>query len=88
VVVLPNRYLSAKGNNVANNETRALTVRLSAEQAEDIETIAQVDGTSIAEEIRAALANHIAARRADADFAERLRQTVERNQRALERLSG
>jgi glycerol-3-phosphate dehydrogenase len=85
--MLRNRNLRAKGKNVATNETRALTVRLSVEQAEDIETIAQVDGTSIAEEIRAALASHIAARRADADFAKRLRQTVERNQRALERLS-
>lgn len=67
--------------------TRALTVRLPAEQAEDIETIAQVEGVSVAEEIRAALADRIAARRADADFAARLRKTMERNRRALERLA-
>jgi hypothetical protein len=67
--------------------TRALTVRLPVEQAEDIETIAQVEGVSVAEEIRAALADRIAARRADADFAARLRKTMERNRRALERLA-
>jgi hypothetical protein len=67
--------------------TRALTVRLPAEQAEDIETIAQVEGVSMDEEIRAALADRIAARRADADFVARLRKTMERNRRALERLA-
>jgi hypothetical protein len=67
--------------------TRALTVRLPAEQAEDIETIAQVEGVSVAEEIRAALTDRIAARRADAEFAARLRKTMERNRRALERLA-
>jgi hypothetical protein len=45
------------------------TVRLIVEQAADIETIAQVEGVSVAEEIRAALADRIAARRIDADFA-------------------
>jgi hypothetical protein len=67
--------------------TRALTVRLPTEQAEDIETIAQVEGVSVDEEIRAALADRIAARRADADFVARLRKTMERNRRALERLA-
>lgn len=68
-------------------DIRAFTVRLPAEQAEDIETIAQVEGVSVAEEIRAALADRIAARRADTAFATRLRKTMERNRRALERLA-
>ena len=63
------------------------TVRLTVGQAADIETIAQVEGVSVAEEIRAALADRIAARRIDADFAARLRKTTERNRRALERLA-
>ena len=66
---------------------RAMTIRLDPEQAEDIETIAQVEGTSINEEVRAALADRIAARRADPEFAARLRKTIERNRRALERLA-
>lgn len=73
---------------MAADETRALTVRLPVELAEDIETIARVSGRPMAEEIRIALANHVAARRADAAFAERLRQAVERNRSALERLNG
>jgi ribosomal protein S3 len=72
---------------MATIETRALTVRLPIEQAEDIETIAQVEGVSVAEEIRAALADRIAVRRADAGFAARLHKTMERNRRALERLA-
>lgn len=67
--------------------TRAFTVRLPVEQAEDVEALAQVDGMSVAELVRASLADRIAARRADGDFAKRLRRTMERNQRALERLA-
>lgn len=69
------------------NQTRALTVRLPVDQAEDIETLAQVDGTSVAELVRSALDDRIAARRQDPDFAARLHKTIARNQRALERLS-
>lgn len=71
---------------MAADDSRPLTVRLSAEMAEDIETIAKVCGTSIAEEIRTAVANYIAARRTDPEFAERLRRAKERSRRALERL--
>lgn len=69
------------------SETRAFTVRLPVDQAEDIETIAQVEGVSVAEEVRAALADRIAARRADKGFAARLHKSMERNRRALERLA-
>ena len=67
--------------------TRAFTVRLPVEQAEDVEALAQVDGMSVAEVVRASLEDRIAARRADPGFTARLRKTMERNQRALERLA-
>ena len=68
-------------------DTRAFTVRLPVEQADVVETLAQVDGTSVAEVVRSALEDRIAARRADPNFAARLHKTMERNRRALERLA-
>jgi len=67
--------------------TKALTLRLPLEQAEALEAIAGVDGISINEEIRRAVAAHIEARRQDVEFRERLRASVERNREILERLS-
>jgi hypothetical protein len=72
---------------VTVTETKAFTVRLPIEQAEAIEAIAQVEGHSVAEEVRAALADRIAARRKDAEFIARVHKTMQRNQRALERLA-
>ena len=66
--------------------TRARTLRLTVEEAEALEAIAGVDGLSINDEIRRAIAAHIEARRQDADFQTRLRASVERNKEILERL--
>jgi hypothetical protein len=66
---------------------RAYTVRLQEDQAEDLEAVAQVDGLSVAEEIREAITERIAQRRADKAFQNRLREAIEQNRRALERLA-
>ncbi len=66
---------------------RAYTVRLHEDQAEDLEAVAQVDGLSVAEEIREAIAERVAQRRADKAFQSRLREAIEQNRRALERLA-
>jgi hypothetical protein len=66
---------------------RAFNVQLPAEQAMEVEALAQVDGVSVDEEVRAALAERIAARRADPEFTARLHETIEQNRRALERLA-
>ena len=68
-------------------QTRAFTVRLPVEQAEDIEALAKVDGMSVAEVVRLSLEERVAARRADPEFMASLHETMERNQRALERLA-
>lgn len=67
--------------------TRARTLRLPVDQAEDLEAIAGVDEVSINEEIRQAIAAHIEARRRDADFRKRLEASIVRNKEILERLS-
>lgn len=67
--------------------TRAFTVRIPEENAQELEAIAQVDGVSIAEEVRSALVERIATRRKDQEFQTRLRRTMNENRRVLERLA-
>ncbi len=63
---------------------KAMTIRLSAEQAEQLETVASVDNQPISEVIRAAIAEHIEQRRKDARFKAGLRQRLARAQRMLD----
>lgn len=62
---------------------KAMTIRLSAEQADELETVATVDNQPISEVIRAAIAEHVAVRKADAGFQDSLRDRIERAQRML-----
>ena len=57
---------------------KAMTIRLSAEQAEELETVASIDGQPISEVIRAAISEHIAGRKQTPDFQNGLRQRIER----------
>lgn len=68
-------------------DTKAMTLRLSVDQAEALEKVAEVDGVSVSEAIRHAIEEHIAARAVDAEFRDRLATSVARNKRILERLS-
>ena len=67
-------------------ETKAMTLRLSAEQTEELQLLAQVEGVSVAEKIREAIAEHIERKLKDEPFQKRLRETMERNQAILKRL--
>lgn len=62
---------------------KAMTIRLSADQAELLETVATVDDQPVAEVIRAAIAEHIERRKSDATFQDGLKQRIERAQRLL-----
>lgn len=62
---------------------KAMTIRLSAEQAEELETVATVDNQPISEVIRAAISEHIAERKQDSAFQDGLRERIERAQRML-----
>ena len=65
---------------------KAMTLRIDTDTAEQLEAIAQVEGTSTSAVVREALARLIQERRADADFQSRLRDSIERNRTILERL--
>lgn len=62
---------------------KAMTIRLSAEQAEELTTVAAVDGQPIAEVIRTAISEHIEVRMQDDEFQDGLRLRIEREQRLL-----
>ncbi len=62
---------------------KAMTIRLSADQAEELNTVAAVDGQAISEVIRVAIAGHIEQRKHDAEFQDSLRQRIQRAQRML-----
>jgi Ribbon-helix-helix protein, copG family len=66
---------------------KTMTLRLSDEQAADLEAMARVDDVTVSEAVRVAIDERIASRRADKAFQARLRRMIEDNRRALERLA-
>ncbi len=60
-----------------------MTIRLSAEQAEALATVANVEDQPISEVIRAAIAEHIDNRRKDPAFQDGLKDRIVRAQRLL-----
>ncbi len=66
---------------------KTMTVRLSDEQARELETVARIDEMPVAEAVRRAIDDRIKVRREDNDFQTRLRHLIQENQEALERLA-
>lgn len=64
---------------------KAMTLRLSAEQSEALETVAAIDDRPVAEVIRAAISQHIETRRKDRTFQEGLKSRIERSKQLLGR---
>lgn len=68
-------------------DTRALTLRLPADQAAALEAVARADGVSVSEAVRSAIHDRIESRRQDRDFQVRLRKMMEEEREVLERLA-
>lgn len=66
---------------------KAMTIRLSADQADALETVAAVDDQPVSEVIRTAISAHIAQRKRDDDFQQGLRARIERAERMLDKPS-
>lgn len=62
---------------------KAMTIRLSADQAEALETVATIDDQPVAEVVRAAIAEHIEKRRRDQGFQDSLKDRIERAKQLL-----
>jgi predicted DNA-binding protein len=66
---------------------KAMTVRLTSEQAEQLDAVAATDGVPVSEAVRQAIAAHISSRRKDRAFQARLRASLQRNRKVLEKLA-
>jgi len=58
-----------------------MTIRLSPDQAEALETVAAVEDRPVSEVIRAAIAEHVESKRQDPAFQDSLRDRIERARR-------
>jgi predicted transcriptional regulator len=66
---------------------KTMTLRLQDELARELEAVARVDDISVSDAVRAAITEHVEARRADRAFQERLDRFMNENQAILERLA-
>ena len=70
----------------AMKPAKAMTIRLSAEQADALETVANVEQRAVADVIRAAITEHIEGRRRDPDFQVGLQARIDRASQLLGRV--
>jgi predicted transcriptional regulator len=64
---------------------KAMTVRLSEDQAHALETVASVENMPVSDIIRAAIDTHIQARRRDPKFQAGLKDRISKARRLLDR---
>jgi predicted transcriptional regulator len=67
---------------------KTMTLRLSDEQAANLEAMARVDEMPVSEAVRIAIDERIKARRADKEFQARIKRMLEEEREVLERLAG
>jgi predicted transcriptional regulator len=60
-----------------------MTIRLTADQAEALETVASIEDLPVSEVIRTAITQHIDTRKSDPAFQDSLRERLERARRLL-----
>ena len=68
-------------------KTKAMTLRLPADQAAELEAVARGDGKAVSESVREAIGALIAERRKDKEFRARLRKMIEEDRAILDRLA-
>jgi predicted transcriptional regulator len=64
---------------------KSMTIRLSADQAAALETVASVDDCAVSDIIRAAITEHIELRKRDPAFQAGLRMTIDQARQLLEK---
>jgi hypothetical protein len=80
----PWRFAETRGE--AQMKMRTYPLRLEDGEAAELQRTAQIDGLTVAEEIRQAIRAHVASRRADPEFQVRLRESRARDEELYERL--
>jgi predicted DNA-binding protein len=66
---------------------KTLTLRLDEEQARELEAVARIDDVPVTGAIREAINAHIASRREDHDFQDRLTRVMKEDREILKRLA-
>lgn len=72
-------------NNSIMKSTKAMTIRLSQDQSDALETVATVEDRPVSEIIRAAIAQHVESRTKDPAFQVSLRERIKRVERLLKK---
>ena len=67
--------------------TKAMTLRLPADKAAELEAVARADNKAVSETVREAIDRMIDERRQDVEFQARLRAMIREDQKILERLA-
>jgi Ribbon-helix-helix protein, copG family len=67
--------------------TKNMTLRLDVELAERVQALADVEGQSVAEVVREAIAAHVERRRRDPQFQKLLQDNLDRHARLLKMLA-
>ncbi len=68
-------------------DTKNMTLRMDERLAEKVQTIAEVEGTTVSNVIRDALAEHVERRRRDPEFQAMLQRNLQRHQQLLNMLA-
>ena len=68
-------------------DTKSMTLRMDERLAEKVQSIAEVEGTTVSNVIRDALAEHVERRRRDPDFQAMLQRNLQRHQELLNMLA-
>ena len=68
-------------------DTKNMTLRMDERLAEKVQIIADVEGTTVSDVIRDALAEHVERRRRDPEFQAMLQRNLHRHQRLLNMLA-
>jgi Arc/MetJ-type ribon-helix-helix transcriptional regulator len=71
----------------AMTDRKNMTLRLPAEQADELEAVARAEGISVSDAVREAIAEHIERKRKDKAFRARLQTVMKRDREILERLA-
>lgn len=68
-------------------DTKNMTLRLDEPLAENVQAIAEVEGSTVSDVIRDALTEHVERRRSDPDFQKLLKRNLERHAQLLSMLA-
>ena len=68
-------------------DTKNMTLRMDERLAEKVQTIADVEGMTVSDVIRDALAEHVERRRRDPEFQAMLQRNLQRHQQLLNMLA-